>query len=81
MISFRYKGIYSKLKPLLYEMSIEGISCVLRNLALNHKWGSNSNMHISMVGKFLIGLEGIEEVIFSISYKMRIGGWCSEMKI
>lgn len=81
MISFRYKDIYSKIKSLLYKMSIEGTSCILGNLALNHKWRSDSNMHISMVGKFLIGLGGIEEVIFSISYKMRVGRWCSERKI
>lgn len=37
--------------------------------------------YISMVEKFLIGLEGIEEIIFSSGYKMTGAGCCFERKI
>ena len=37
--------------------------------------------YISMVEKFLIGLEGIEEITFSSDYKMTVAGCCFQRKI
>lgn len=77
MISFRYKDIQSKINPLLYKMlepkmfNNKVFSIFLRIWPYITKWKQFKHAHISMVGKFLIGLDGTEEVIFSSGYESR----------